>query len=94
VVELIVIAALGFAALVVVGTLMAGAWLVFMPFRLLGWIFKGVGLLLFLPVLVIVGFVGVLIFGFGAVMFLVPFLPFALLVWILWKTVRRPAITH
>ena len=93
-VELIVFAALGFAALVVVGTLMAGAWLLFMPFRLLGWIFKGVGLLLFLPVLVIVGVVGFLIFGVGAATFLVPFLPFALLVFILWKTIRRPAITH
>ena len=93
-VELVVIVALGFAALVVVSTLMAGAWLVFLPFRLLGWIFKGLGLLLFLPVLVIFGALGVLIFGFGALMFLVPVLPFALLVWILWRTLRRPAVSH
>lgn len=93
-VELIVVAALGFAALVVVGTLMAGTWLIFMPFRVLGWIFKGVGLLLFLPLLLIFGFLGLLIFGFGALTFLVPFLPFALLVWILWRVIRRPAVSH
>lgn len=93
-VELVVVAALGFAALVVVSALMAGAWLVFLPFRLLGWIFKGLGLLLFLPLLLIFGVLGVVVFGFGAVMFLVPVLPFALLVWILWRTLRRPAVSH
>ena len=93
-VELVVLAALGFAALVVVSALMAGAWLVFLPFRLLGWIFKGLGLLLCLPVLLVVGVLAVAVFGFGAVMFLVPVLPFALLVWILWRTMRRPAVSH
>jgi hypothetical protein len=94
VVELVVLAALGFAALVVVSALMAGAWLVFLPFRLLGWIFKGLGLLLFLPLMLVFGVLGVAVFGFGAVMFLVPVLPFALLVWILWRTLRRPAVSH
>ena len=96
-VELIVMAALGFAALVVVGTLMAGAWLVFLPFRLLGWVFKGLGLLLFLPLIVLFGILGVVIFGFGAAVFFVPFLPFALLAFVIWRWVRKPrsaAATH
>jgi hypothetical protein len=93
VVELIVMAALGFAALVVLGTLMAGAWLLFLPFRLLGWIVKGVGMILFLPLILLFGLVGVLIFGVGALFFMAPFLPFALLAFVLWRLMRRPRST-
>ena len=96
-VELIVMAALGFAALMVVGTLMAGAWLLFLPFRLLGWIFKGLGLLVFLPLMLLIGVGAVLIFGVGTLFFLAPFLPFALLAFVLWRLMRRPrsaAVPH
>lgn len=96
-VELIVIATLGFAALVVVGTLIAGAQLLFLPFRLLGWALHALGFLLFLPVLLLVGVIGFFAFGLGAVLFCVPFLPFALLVFVIWRLMRRPRsapITH
>jgi len=76
---------------------MAGAWLVFLPFRLLGWVFNGLGLLLFLPLIVLFGILGVVIFGFGAAVFFVPFLPFALLAFVIWRWVRKPrsaAATH
>ena len=89
-VELIVIAALGFAALVVVGTLIAGVQLLFLPFRLLGWALHGLGFLLVLPVLILAGVIGFFAFGLGAVLFCVPFLPFALLAFVLWRVMRRP----
>ena len=89
-IELIVVATLGFAALVVVGTLIAGAQLLFLPFRLLGWALHALGFLIFLPVLLLVGVIGFFAFGLGAVLFCVPFLPFALLVFVIWRLMRRP----
>ena len=89
-VELLVLAALGFAALVVVGTLATTLSLVFLPFRIMGWMIKGLGLVLMLPVMLLFGFLGFLIFGFGLVVFLVPLVPFALLVFLVWRLVRRP----
>jgi hypothetical protein len=90
VVELIVVAVLGFAALIVVGTLIAGAQLLFPPFRLLGWVLHGLGFLIVLPILLLVGAVAFFVFGLGAVLFCIPFLPFALLAFVLWRIRRRP----
>ena len=89
-VELIVVAVLGFAALVVVGTLIAGAHLLFLPFRLVGWALHGLGFLLVLPILILVGVVGFFAFGLGAFLFCLPFLPFALLAFVIWRLMRRP----
>jgi len=89
-IELVVLAALGFAALVVVGTVASGLWLVFLPFRMLGWLIKGLGLLLMLPLMLLFGFLGFLIFGFGMMVFLLPVLPFALLAFLVWRWVHRP----
>ena len=89
-IEFMVFAALGFAALLVIGTLLAGLWLVLLPFRLLGWVFRGLGLLIFLPVLLLGGILGVAVFGLGALGLALPFLPFALIVFVLWRLARRP----
>ena len=90
-IELIVLAALAFAALLVVGALAAGLSLIFLPFQIMGWIFKGLGLLLFIPLILVFAFVGVMVFGVGLAFFLVPFIPLALVVWLLWRALRRPA---
>ena len=69
-IELVVLGTLAFVALMLVGVLASGLsmifWFVFLPFRIVGWALKGIGLLLALPFLLLFGFVGVLIFGFGA----------------------------
>jgi hypothetical protein len=93
VVEMIVLAALAFAAFVVVGAL-AGAisvafWILLLPLRVLGWALRGVGLLLALPLMLLFGSVGLMIFGFGALMFLVPVLPFALIAYLVWRATHK-----
>ena len=90
-IELIVVAAVAFAALLVVGVLAAGLSLIFLPFQILGWIFKGLGLLLFIPLMLVFAFVGVMVFGVGMAFFLVPLVPLVLVVWLLWRALRRPA---
>lgn len=88
-IELLVMAVVGFTVLVVVGVLAAGLSLIFLPFKIMGWMIKGVGLLLFIPVMLLFGFIGLMVFGVGMLMFLLPFLPLALLAWLLWKALRR-----
>ena len=90
-IELIVMAAVSFAVLLAVGAVCAGLSLIFLPFQILGWLFKGLGLLIAIPLMLVFGFVGVLVFGVGVIFFMIPVLPFALLVWLLWKALRRPA---
>ena len=90
-IELLVLAALGFAALLVVGAVSAGLSLIFLPFKIVGWMLKGFGLLLAVPLMLLFGFLGVMVFGVGMLVFLLPFLPLALLAWLLWKALRRPA---
>ena len=97
-VELVVLGALAFCALVVIGTLIAAAsmlgWLVWLPFRLLGLLFRGLGLLIALPFMILGLVVGVLALGAGAVALLLPLFPLALLVfavvWLIRRSGRRP----
>ena len=59
VVELVVIAALGFTALLVIGTLLTVfsvvGWFLWLPFKILGWFFKLAGLLFALPFILLAG---------------------------------------
>ena len=94
-IELLVMGFLGLVALAVTALFAAGVslvcWVVFLPFRIMGWFFKGLGFLLALPFMLLFGVVAFFIFGFGAVLFLVPFAPFALLAFLLWRWMRgRP----
>ena len=76
----VVIAVLGLAA-----SLAAMIWWVLLlPFRLLGFVFKLLAGVLALPFLVLFAVIGAVIFASGLVIFFVPFLPFALLVAGLW----------
>ena len=92
-IELLVLGTLAFAALAVIGILTAGLslvfWVIFLPFRILGWVFKGLGLLLALPFIALFGVVGLLVFGFGALVFLLPFAPVALLVFLVGRASRK-----
>jgi hypothetical protein len=98
VIELIVLAALAFAAVIVVGVLTSVfglvMWLVFLPFRLVGWMLQGLGFLLALPFILIFGVIAVLALGAGVLMFMLPVIPFALIALGAWWLVRRrPAST-
>jgi len=79
---------------VVAGGVAMALWLVFLPFRILGWAFKAIGFLLALPFLLIFGLIGVVLFGVGALVFVIPFAPFLLLSWLVWRWMRgRPRAT-
>ena len=89
--------ALGFAAFVVfavVSALLGVAalvfWVVLLPFRLLGFAFKALGALLFLPALLIGGLVIAALVGIPLLlMALLPALPVVLLVAAIWWLAKR-----
>ena len=94
---------LGLGALAVTGMVVLGVltavvslvcWLLFIPFRLLGWVFHVFTALLMLPLIVLACVVGAVFFGVGVVMLFVPVLPFILIaVFFTWWFRRRsPAV--
>ncbi len=91
--ELLVMGAVGLAVLSVIGLFGAIAslvcWVLVLPFKLLGLVFRGLGLLLALPFLMIAGLLGAILFGAGLLFFLIPLLPIALLVAAAWWLVNR-----
>ena len=91
--ELLVLGALVFAGLAVFGALWAAAsmvcWILFLPFKLLGLIFRGFAFLLAIPFLAIFAVLGVLVFGAGLLVFFVPALPIVLLAVAVWWLMRR-----
>jgi hypothetical protein len=93
VVEFLVLGSLALAAVVVFAVLASVfglvMWLIFLPFRMLGWLLQGAAVLLALPFVAIFGVVAFVALGAGMLMFLLPFLPFALLALGAWWLVRR-----
>jgi len=86
------------AALLVFGVLAAVAafvwWIVVLPFKLLGLVFRGAAVLLALPFLLIAGFIGLLVFGAGVLAFMMPALPLVLLILgVVWLVRRRSRST-
>jgi len=70
-------------------------WLVFLPFRIFGWLLRGFALLVAIPFVAVFGVVAVAVLGIGALMFMLPFLPLALLalgaVWLVRRNRRSVA---
>lgn len=92
--ELLGLGAVALAGMVVLGTLAAVVamlcWLLFLPFRLLGWVFHVFAAVLLLPLIVVACVVGAVFFGVGVVMLVVPVLPFILIaVFFTWWFRRR-----
>jgi hypothetical protein len=91
--ELFALGVVLFVGLAVAGVLWAAlslvGWILFLPFKLLGLVFKGFAFLFALPFLLLAGFIGVLCFGAGLLVFMVPVLPFALLAVGAWLLLRR-----
>ena len=67
----------------------AACWLLFLPFRILGWVIKGFALVLALPFVAIFGVIAFVAAGGAMLMFLAPLLPFALIALGAWWLVRR-----
>lgn len=91
--ELLVLLALAFAAVVVLAVLASVFSLVLgliaLPFRILGWLFHGALALLAIPFVILFAIVGVVVFGAGMLMILVPALPVVALAVLAWWLVRR-----
>jgi hypothetical protein len=66
-------------------------WVLFLPFKILGMVFKGLALLLALPFLAVAALVGAALFGAGMLAFLLPALPFVLLAMGIWWLMGRRA---
>lgn len=89
-IEMLVLGAIGLAVALVVG-LVASVfgfvlWLLFLPFKLLGWIFKGVAMLALTPFLLVGGLVAAIAMGAMFFVLALPALPLigfiALLAWL------------
>ena len=91
--ELMVLGALAIAAMAVLGVLGAVAslvcWVFFLPFKLLGLVFRSFAFLLALPFLLIAGLIGVAVFGVGIFLFLFPAIPLVLILLGIWWLARR-----
>ena len=92
-IELMVLGFVGLIALVVVGlfasVLSFICWVLFLPFQILGWVFRGLGALLAFPFVLLFAIIGAVIFGFGALLFLLPVVPLALMVALIWWLFSR-----
>ena len=91
-----------FGVLVLVGLAVFGAlwavvslvcWVLFLPFKLLGLVFRGLAFLLALPFLLLAGVGGLLLFGFGLTLFFLPALPLLLVALGVWWLMRRRSRT-
>lgn len=97
-IELLVLGALAFTALIVIGVLMTvfsvAGWFLWLPFRIVGWIFKGIGLLFALPFILLACLLG----GFGLLLgtgvMLLPLFPLLLVGGLLWWIFRRRPAPH
>jgi hypothetical protein len=68
-------------------------WVLFLPFRILGLVFKGFTALLLLPLFLLARAIGGAFLGVGLLVALLPMLPFALIALAgVWYFRRRPAV--
>lgn len=91
--ELLALTVLAVAGVLVFGVLFSlGSlvlWLILLPFKLLGLVFRGLAFLFALPFLLVIGIVGLVVFGFGFAVFLLPVLPLIGVVALVWWLVKR-----
>jgi hypothetical protein len=93
VVELIVLAGLAFAALIVVGVLISVfsvvGWFLWLPFKIIGWLLRGVGLLIALPFILLACGLGGFAMLLGAGVLAIPLFPLAAVAGVLWWLFHR-----
>ncbi len=92
-VELVVLAALGFTALIVVGVLLSVfsvvGWFLWLPFRIIGWAFRLLGALIAFPFILIACLLGGFGIFLGAGVLVFPLLPLFAVFGVLWWLFRR-----
>lgn len=97
-VELVVLAGLAFAALIVVGALLSVfsvvGWFLWLPFKILGWVLRIVGLFIALPFILIACFLGGFGVLLGAGVLLLPLLPLIAIFAGLWWLLRPRGPSH
>jgi len=93
VVELVVLGSLAFAALLVVGVLISVfsvvGWFLWLPFKILGWMLRAIGLVIAFPFIllsILLGGFGILL-GAGVLMF--PLVPLFMIGAFLWWLLRK-----
>jgi len=93
VVELFVFAGLAFAALIVVGVLISVfsvvGWFLWLPFKMIGWMLRGIGLLIALPFILLALLLGGFGLMLGAGVLVLPLFPLAVVGAILWALFHR-----
>jgi len=91
--ELVVLAGLAFATLIVVGVLISVfsvvGWFLWLPFKIIGWMLRGVGLLIAFPFILLACLLGGFGILLGAGVLLVPLFPLAAVGAILWWLFHR-----
>ena len=96
-IEGLVFATFGLVIAAVVGVVGAAIaslfWIFALPFKLLAWSFKGLGLLLALPFLFLFGLIGLVLGGVGFVILLIPAAPLVLLALLFWWVIKGTSRT-
>jgi len=91
--ELLVVGAAVVAALTVFGLVSALVamicWVFVLPFKLLGFAFQGLAMVLAFPFLLLIAILGAVVFGVGAILFAIPALPFVALAAVIWWLATR-----
>jgi len=64
-------------------------WVFVLPFKLLGFAFKGLALVLAFPFMLLIAILGAVVFGVGALLFAIPALPVVALAAVIWWFARR-----
>lgn len=91
--DLIVLAGLAFTALIVVGVLISVftvvGWFLWLPFKILGWMLRGIGLLIAFPFILLALLLGGFGILLGAGVLVLPLFPLAVVGAILWWLFHR-----
>ena len=91
--ELIVLAGMAFAALIVVGVLISVfsvvGWFLWLPFKIIGWVLRGIGLLIAFPFILLACLLGGFGMLLGAGVLAVPLFPLFAVGGILWWLFHR-----
>ena len=64
-------------------------WVFVLPFKLLGFAFQGLALVLAFPFILLIAILAAVVFGVGAILFAIPALPIVVLAAIIWWLATR-----
>ena len=91
--DLIVLAGLAFAAFICIGVLISvftvAGWFLWLPFKIIGWMLRGIGLVIALPFILLALLLGGFGILLGAGVLILPLFPLAAVGAILWWLFHR-----